>query len=170
MGTYMDKIENVYKEHARHMKAEAFKIVEDEHLAENAVHNVFENLIKRETYPSDLGDTRAAFYLNKAARNEAKRIYKREHKHGFPENIDDSFNVSSPLMTEDIVINKNSAREVADFIKNENSMYSDMFILHYWMNYTIKELAEMFDVNSSNAEKGINRLKAKIAEEFKKEK
>ena len=170
MGTYIDKIEDAYKKHARHMKAAAFSVIEDEHLAENAVHNVFVKLLKKETYTLDLEEEQIAFYLNRAASNEAKRIYKRERKHGFPESIDDNYTVSSPLMTEDIVINRSNVREAVEFIKNENYIYSDMFILHYCMNYTIKELAEMYDKKPSNVEKGINRLKAKLAEYFKKEK
>ncbi|MCI8404725.1 MAG: sigma-70 family RNA polymerase sigma factor [Clostridia bacterium] len=166
---YVLKVENAYMKHAKHMKATALYMLKDEHHAEDAVHNVFEKLIRRGKCNFDLEGPEAAFYLTTSVRNEARKIYKKIYKHGYPENIDDNQSLSAELGTEDIVFRNEAIRIVTDFVKKESPVYAEMFILYYTEKNTISELAENSLMKESTVRKGIYRLKKKAAEFLRKE-
>ncbi len=166
---YILKLEKAYEEHAPHMKRTVCAMLKDEHIAEDAVHNVFEKLIKGESYIFDEGEAAAAYYLTASVRNEAIRLYNKQHKYGYLENIDDEHSLASSLNTEDIVISKEAVKKAAEFLKRENSAYAAMFILYYTNRKTIEELADANGMNAAAVRKGIYRLKVKVAEFLREE-
>lgn len=166
---YILKVEKAYKKYAEHMKRTVLMMMKDETLAEDAVHNVFEKLIKGGSYRFEEGEPEAAYYLTASARNEARKLYVKQYKHGYPENIDDEYAIASSLDTEEIIISRDSLRKATDFIKRESPMYADMFILYYSEMNTIDELAEMNDLSEAAVRKGIYRLKMKVAEFLREE-
>lgn len=167
---YLLKIRQAYEEHSPHMKRRAIGILKDDHYAEDAVHNVFEKLLKKKTYKLYGDGPRVAQYLSAAVRNESIRIYEKVYKHGYPQSIDNDTPLPSSMDIDNIVISKESLRDAADFVKETSPVYADPFIMYYFHEHTISEIAEMMNEKEETVRKGIYRLTIKVIEHLKEEK
>lgn len=159
---YISMLKSEYEKNAKNMKYEAKKILNNEHDSEDAVQNVFEKLIKNKSYMLYGDESAVKYYLIVAARNEAKRVYKKNYGHGYPELIDDNINIESKLDTEELIIKKETRKVISDFVMEKNNMYSDPFLLHYFFNHTMEEIALLLDMKEETVRKGIYRLKIEV--------
>lgn len=124
---YISKLMQAYEKNAKIMKYEANKILNDEHYSEDAVQSVFEKLVKTES-PTIYGDeTSVKYYLLVSARNEARKIYKKNYGHGYPESIDDNTNIEFEMDTEQLIVRKETRRIITDFVKEKNMCMQILF-------------------------------------------
>lgn len=63
-------------------------------------------------------------------------------------------------VTQQIVDGNLLSKYISDYLRSIKNTQRDIFIGRYWYNYSIKELAQMFNVSESNIKTSLHRIRA----------
>jgi len=160
-----EKIRRLYINYRKLMFKEAYAILKDHALAEDAVHNSFVKIINYIHKINEKNDASTRNYLVIICRNVAIDMQKRKlplmNEH---DNIEDISNEDASIEPNllDIVINGESVAEISYAIEQLPSKYRDVIIMHYVKEHNIKEIAEILDISEENAKKRLYRARKKL--------
>ena len=146
----------------------AYRILKDNALAEDAVHNAFLAIIEnsKKIYNMDCNERRN--YLLIINRNAAYAIYKKNKKEHDIENYEDTV-ASSDNIELDFEI-KEDTNKIFKMLKSLDQKYSDVLVLKLFYDMSDEAIAKKLDITVENARvrifRGRNQLKQMIKEEL----
>lgn len=141
----------------------AYSILNDHFSADDAVQNAVIRVMKNLDKIDEADEKKTVAFLCITARNEAKRLYRANHREVLPDDPENAIEmIASPFDTERIVISNETIQEIRTCINNEKPDYRDTFILHFYKEYTVKETADIMRSKEDTIYKRLQRLKAKI--------
>lgn len=146
------KAERIYSNYERQMFFAARRILKDDMMAEDAVHNAFEGIIRNLKMIEEPDSVRTKSYVIRAAKNSAINIYNKNKKM-VP--IED-YQIEKGVNIED------STKELMEDICRLPQLYRDIIILKALYGYTYKEIAIAFHISESAAMKRMERAKKKL--------
>lgn len=157
------KAEQLYLKYSQHMYKAAYKVLHDHVLAEDALHNAIMKVMKNLDKIDETNEPKTISYLCIIAQNEAKRVYNAHHKVVLMDDPEYGVDmVTSYFDTENLVISRETLKEVKDFVKDEKPVYRDTFVLRYFKDHTIKEVADITNSKEDTVYKRLQRLVVKI--------
>lgn len=167
------KVERLYFTYRKLMCKEAYDILRDWHLAEDAVSESFIRIINN-LHKNDESDCpRTRSFLVVICRNVAKDIYKKKT----PVNEDEetisniSFeDINKVSDTLDILIKKETMEHIAAAIGSLDQIYRDVFLLRRVHGLSREEIASIFGINVETVKKRLTRAKLKIVTALEREK
>lgn len=160
--------EELYKEYKSIMYNNAYRILKDNSLAEDAVHNAFLSVIEnsKKIYNMDCNERRN--YLLIINRNAAYAIYKKNKNE---QNIEDYEN--SVASSENIELNfevTEDTEKIFKMLKSLDIKYSDVLVLKFFYDMSDEKIAQKLGITVENARvrifRGRNQLKQMIKEEL----
>ncbi|MDD3185514.1 MAG: RNA polymerase sigma factor [Anaerostipes sp.] len=146
------KAERIYSNYERQMFFAARRILKDDIMAEDAVHNAFEGIIRNLKMIEEPDSVRTKSYVIRAAKNSAINIYNK-NKRMVP--IED-YQIEKGVNIED------STKELMEDIYRLPQLYRDIIILKALYGYTYREIAIAFHISESAAMKRMERAKKKL--------
>lgn len=163
------KAERLYYAYRRQMFAAAYEILGDSTLAEEAIQNSFEKIIKSRCKINEKDEKRVRALLRLVCRNAAvdilrknKRVY--ELREDFPD--EESGDIA------DIIVSKENLTELLDCIDSLRPVYRDVMLLKFYHGYENREIAKMLGITEDAVRKRIERgrreLKALLEKEAEK--
>lgn len=161
------KIEQLYYQFRNMMYKEAYFILRDAQLAEDAVSEAIVRIMKNlhKIDETDTVRTRAFFAI--VTRNVAKDIYRKRTPLS-EDTYATSYESTSPSAL-DIVIDKESVERIISVIQNLKPIYKDTLILRKFYGLSCDEIANLSGVSVETVQKRLTRAKAQVAEALKKE-
>ena len=155
-----DKFESLYLKYRKHMKHIAMKILDDEHLAEDAVHNAFVKIISNlEKFNKiDCQETRNLIVI--IIRSVSIDMY-RKRKREF-ENTD--------ILQNDISAETDfSMIEVADILNEIDvlpDIYKDILLLKVEYGYKDREIAKLLGLKIDTVSKRLERARKQLKKQL----
>ena len=155
-----DKFESLYLKYRKHMKHIALKILGDEHLAEDAVHNAFVKIISNlEKFNKiDCQETRNLIVI--IIRSVSIDMY-RKRKREF-ENTD--------ILQNDISVEIDfSMIEVADILNEIDvlpDIYKDILLLKVEYGYKDREIAKLLGIKVDTVSKRLERARKQLKKQL----
>lgn len=160
-----DKFREIYLTYRNIMYNTANKILHDEGLSEDAVHNAFLKIINNIDKIGEANDKKTRNFLVIIAKNEAIRIYnsKREipDSEFVEETIEDSIDIEFEFDK------KEYKKIIFDLIRTMDRKYSEPLLMKFFYNYTDLEIADFLGITVDNAKVRIYRGKNKLKELLK---
>lgn len=159
-------VEELYCMYKKLMYKEAYAILSDAHLAEDAVHESFVRVIKN-MHKLDLNNCqRTRGYLVSTCRNVSKDIYKKNrefvHMNEYMSN-EDAYIIADP---QEIAMHNITFEEIMKAIKMLDFIYRESFILIRVHGFTIHEVSEKIGISPETLKKRLLRAKKKIIKNF----
>ena len=160
--------EELYKEYKTIMYNNAYGILKDSFLAEDAVHNAFLAIIEnsKKVYSMDSNERRN--YLLIINRNAAYAIYEKSKKEQKTDNCENSV-ASSDNIELGFEIKENTDR-IFKLLKTLDTKYSDILVLKLFYDMSSDEIAKAIGITSENVRvrifRGKNQLKNLLKEEL----
>ncbi len=135
------------------------KILKDRDLAEDAMQQTFEKIIKKVSLLQGFRDLeKAKQYMYVVARNTALAMLRAQQKVLL---LDDFFpeagTPSDPVM--DTVLNRIEVDELKKRVKNMNPTYGEAFYLRYFLELEYEEIADALSISVSVAQHRVSRAK-----------
>jgi len=160
------RFEEIYSTYKKAMINLAFGFLHDSFEAEDAVHTAFFNIAKNMKKVNSLSHNDAKNYCFKAVKNAALDILKRKQKVKEVEFFEpDAY--SDNLLNE--VCEKSSIEAITKAINSLDDVYKDVITMHFLYDMSIKEIADVFNRNTSTIRTQLSRGKSKLCELLKKE-
>lgn len=160
-----DKFQEIYLAYRNIMYNTAYKILHDEGLAEDAVHNAFLKIINNMEKIGETNDRKTRNFLVIIAKNEAIRIYNSKRDipdSDFVENFaEDTADIESEYDQ------KEYKKIIFDLIKTIDKKYSEPLLMKFFYNYNDSEIADLLGITVDNAKVRIHRGKNKLKELLK---
>ena len=147
-------IERLYYTYRKFMFVVAFEILEDGTLAEEAIQNSFENIIKSRCEINEKDEKRVRSLLKVVCRNAAIDIRRRKTTVYAP--YDSAKNEKSEDIA-DIIINKENLTRLLDCINSLRPIYRDVMMLKFYHGYENREVAKMLSITEDAVRKRIER-------------
>ncbi|MDD2494790.1 MAG: sigma-70 family RNA polymerase sigma factor [Tissierellia bacterium] len=151
------KPERLYKKYRDIMFYTANNILNDEFLAEDAVHQAF---IQSHKYLNKIDEnncrkTRSFFVI--ICKNVSINIYnQRKNKAEYELN---EYIMPSAEVPEEIIINNESIEKLTSIIEKLNPIYSEVIFLKYDQDFSVNEIAEMKNIKPDTVQKRIERAR-----------
>lgn len=160
-----DRFQEIYLAYRHIMYNTAYKILHDEGLAEDAVHNAFLKVVNNMNKIGGTNDKKTRNFLVIIARNEAVRIY--NSKRDIPDSdfVEDSAEDTADIESE--YDRKEYTKTIFDLIKTMDKKYSEPLLMKFFYNYNDKEIADLLGITVENAKVRIHRGKNKLKELLK---
>ncbi len=150
----------LYREHKITMFKAAYKILKDEHLAEDAVHNAFENISAHLYKLNNVKSVSTKAYLIIVVKNAAKKIYnKRKPLQDCVSIHDNDFRISGRSDTESEVIGKLSKQRIIKCLGEMDSKNSDILLMKYYLEKNDKVIASSLGISDSAVRKRLERAR-----------
>lgn len=158
-------ISEIYNKHLDWMLKIAYHFLENEQDAEDAVNDVFFNIISQKcTIPTD-DEEKCKAYLFICIRNRALRLKEMQRKNKAID-IQEFFSLSTHQSLEKEALDKELYDELLSFIKEMSPIYRDVMLLHIVFGKPLKEIAWDLSIPYKTAETRFIRGKAIIKERF----
>lgn len=150
----------IYEKYRYLMLKVAKDVLNDQYLAEDAVHEAFVKVANNIDKIGAVGDRATKRYLIVITKNVAIDIYRKRHqqmeKEIFMEKLEEREDVS--YMETDI------DNQVLDILKNLPEKYRDIFLLKYSNDFENREIAQILGLTEGNVRQRIARGKVLIQE------
>ena len=153
------RLEEVYIAHASSMYNVAYRILDDQHLAHDAVHEAFINISINfdKIIRTDCNKMRAIFVI--IVRNVSINMYNRRKKSGISyEEIVEELSDAGPSI-EEILMNKESFARVEQKIKELHPSYADILTLKYFYHYEDNEISRILSITPENFRTRLHRAR-----------
>lgn len=164
-----DKIffEQIYENYQKQMFYIAFKVLEDEQLAEDALQNTFLRMAINIKTLRKLNETEAKYYLYVSAKNAAIDLKKKLSKTKTV-NIDDFYNLkdeSSGVAVE----SHEDIDYIVELIRKLPDKYSDVMYMRYVTGLTDKEISKALNRKLNTVHQQATRGRQKFIELYERE-
>lgn len=148
------KAERLYYAHRKQMFAAAYEILEDSALAEEAIQNSFEKIIKCRCKINEKDEKRARAFLRLVCRNAAVDIL-RKNKREYELYEDFADEKSGDIA--DVIISKENLTGILYCIDSLRPACRDVMLLKFYHGYENREIAKMLDITEDAVRKRIER-------------
>ena len=155
-----DKFKRLYKMYRSAMYNQAYKILNDKQLAEDAVQNAFIMLTKNLQKILDVNCNKTRNYLIIIVRNESLKIY--NIRKGYAEDSLREFETSEYRDVQTDVENKETGERIFRIIKGMPPNYSDVLMLKFRYQLDDNEIAETLGITIENVRVRIHRAKKQL--------
>ena len=156
------KFEFLYVKYKNLMWYIANKILHDDDLSEDAVHNSFLKVINHLDNIEDISCHKTKGFMVIVVENTAKNMYNKR-KLSSEISFDDIETEIPDTFDLDVQINKNITKEIVkEKIGLLPSIYKDVLILKYINDCSDKSIADILNINQTTVRKRIERAKQKI--------
>lgn len=157
------RLEALYNEHASVMYKIAYRILKDQHLAQDAVQEAFINISKNfdKIIKTDCNKIRALFVI--IVRNVSIDIYRqREKQTGVSyEEIEETLSEQGPSV-EEILVSSETFTNLAKRMKELHPSYADILSLKYFYNYKDEEISQMLNITPENTRARLSRARKSL--------
>lgn len=164
-----NKFEKLYMYYEKRMFAVSNKILNNEHDAEDIVHDTFQALIENIDKINDIYSHKTWCYIVTIVKNKSINLYHKKARHGSAayeeENILEQIFAKS--LEEEIEKNDLQTR-MAYFILKLPDRCRYVLYLHYYNDYSYAEIAKILEITEANARQ-ISRKARKMLETMIKE-
>ena len=167
-----EKLERIYTQYGGIMYKEAYNILQDSHLAEDAVQQSFIKLMKCIDKIDEYTSARTVNFMKIICRNAAIDIYQnrtylntKEDAAELLEDFDEIM-VSGPS---ELVIDNESAEKVTAAIESLPNTYKDIILLEKIHGYSKEDIMSLLNINEEAVKKRMTRAKVKLLEALNKE-
>lgn len=161
-------LEQLYIQYAGLMFHTAYRILQDQYLSEDAVHTAFLRLEKNNFKVCSISCNKTKSFLVIITRNIAINIYNEKKKEtsaysedGIAETLPDSD--SLPL---DVVISNEGVTCIKDALKTMDQKYSDVMLMRYFSDFSIPEIASLFNISEQLVRVRLHRARKKLIEQL----
>lgn len=162
------KFEKLYYEYRAQMKYYAQMFLQDEQLAEDAVHEAFIKIARHMDKIRDVSCQKTYSFVTIILKNICKDILRTENKYNFisyDEEFDQIYMPNSKI--------KNNFDEIefsalVDEIKNLPDLYKDALLLKFYYGYSDREIADLFKISYSAARKRVERARELLSRALEK--
>lgn len=169
------QIEILYCRHRKCMYAEAFKVLKDKHLAEDAVHASIEKIIAGGyTFDDEEpGSTRNFFII--VSRNTAISMWNKLKKEKgvmfYTEDIDEACGYADSAQNpEEFAISEETIERIKGFIKELPPIYQDVLLLKLAKETSDEQTAKLLGISVETMKKRYTRAKEKLKKRIIEEK
>lgn len=164
-----DQFEQIYTTYRNLMYYIARRILQDDSLAEDAVHNAFIKIIGHLDKIQDISSHKTKGFLVIVVENTSKDIYnKRKH-----DNVVsfDSFEVelSDSHDLEESVIDQINVTDLVKEIETLPSIYRDVLMMRFIYEYSYKEISKIMNISEATVRKRLERARQKLLSVSEKE-
>ena len=163
-----NKVETLYYTYRHIMFKEAFEILKDQSLAEDAVNESFIRVIRHLDSIEAVACPRTCNFLKIICRNVAKDIYRKRKREDNLLHLLDAEYVSLPT-PEDIVLDRESTDKIINIISHMESTYKDVLIMSKIYHIKRDDLALIFGISAEAVTKRLQRAKTEIKKQLAKE-
>lgn len=159
-----NKFELIYEKYRKLMFYVANRVLNDEQLAEDAVHQTFLKILENLDKIEDVRCHKTKSYIVTMVRNTAINLYNRRKRHAtIPlEEVEYCITVEPLSFTEDL-------DHLARAVMKLPAMYRGVLTLKYVQEFSNAEIAQMLDISEATVRKRLERAKHKLEELFEKE-
>ena len=160
----------LYSEHKLTMFRAAYAILKDCYLAEDAVHNAFENVSGHLDQLSDIKSTGTASYLIITVQNAAKKIYnKRKPLQDSVDVQDKMYELRNATDTEDKLIDGFSKELISKCLKQMDPQYSTVLIMKYYLQKDNQKIAKALGLSQGAVRKRLERARKDFIKRYRGE-
>ena len=172
--TIDEKITNLYGKYSKLMRQEAYNILRDYALAEDAVQQAFMKLMNNMEKISHGNDAKTRNFLVIICRNVAFDIYKsrtylNEKSEAIDFEIEDEDNISDYMEPSKVLIDRENIKRLSEVIESLPPIYRDVLLLESVHNNTKEEIADLLNINYETVRKRSYRAKKMLVEALEKE-
>lgn len=160
------KVEKLYYTYRNFMYDEAYAILNDQSLAEDAVSEAFVRIIKNLDKIKIENSSHIRNFLVIVCRNIAIDIYNKRKREVLTMSEVEFVADSTP---EDLIINSESVRRIMDIVNNMNPIYRDTLILSRVYDMSRADIASFFGISAEAVTKRLQRAKIEIKKQLAKE-
>ncbi len=160
------KLERLYYKYRYIMYTEAYNILQDSHLAEDALSESFLRIEKNQHKIDENNIEKTKSFLVTICRNVAKDIYNKRNNASTIPHDEAYIELQNPL---DVVITNESLAQIAQEIERLSPETRDTFILNIVHNMSIEEISKILNINKETVKKRLYRAKQQIKNALKKE-
>ncbi|AFM01232.1 MULTISPECIES: RNA polymerase sigma factor [Desulfitobacterium] len=157
------QLEVLYRDHASAMYKVAYRILKDEHLAEDAVQEAFINIARNldKTMGTECNKPRALCVI--IVRNSAINIYRRRKKQYSvaAEEIEEHISEPGPSV-EDIILGNEAFTRVTELIKELPPAYADILSLKLYYHYNDEEIARVLNITHGSVRTRLHRARKSL--------
>lgn len=161
------KFEELYKKYRTMMYNQAYSILKDKYLAEDAVHNAFLKLTDNLDKIKKIKCKETRNYLVILVRGISINAYNKNKRIIPIDELEDIDNFDLPNTVE----GRLERRRIFKIIKNMDKNYSDILMLKLFYELSNEEISKILDITPENVSvrffRAKNKLKQLILEEYK---
>ncbi len=162
-----ERFTELYHEHQNYMFCVAMKILHDEKLAEDAVHDAFMSAAKKISKIMKMSCNESRDYLIIIVRNAAFRIYNKNKRELPSEEITEPSPEHHSVQSE--VEQRNMHKRMMEIIRGMNPNYGDVLMLRYYHGMNNSEIAEALGITPQNVRVRLHRGKELLREELERD-
>ncbi len=170
------KIELMYQKYKKLMYKEAYSILKDSGIAEDAVHQLFIKIMKSIDKINLENDSRTRSFLVIICRNTAidlykKRLYLNRNSNSLDFDLSDDEDDGPIDYVEPskVVIDKETINKIADEIGKLPEIYRDVILLEKLYGNTKEEIAELLGISYETVKKRSLRARKRLADALEME-
>lgn len=155
--------EQIWERHKGRMYKIAEKVLKNNVEVEDAVMDAVRNVVRNVKKFVDLSETDTVCLLTIYVKHAALKIYNQNKKDIEYMTDNDVINkVSENISVEEIVITNDKYQALSKELQNMPEKNSYPFLLKYYYQFSVKEIALMMDLNEDTVKKRIYRAKQKL--------
>lgn len=154
------KFERVYNKYRYLMLHVAYKILQNHHDAEDAVHQAFISIIENIDKISEVNSPKTRSYIVIITERKAIDLLRKNQKHQILEFNEDINGVAIPHEMDN---------PIARAIANLPAQHREILLLRYHNGFSAKEIASILNISDSGVRKLIARAKTELQKELEKE-
>lgn len=159
------KFTQLYEKYSKLMKYVAADILRDDHLAEDAVHNAFLNVIKSFYMVEDIDGHKTKRLLVVVTENAAIDML-RKTKH--EANV--SYDELEPILSvESDMLDNIAAQELADMLLTLPEIYRNVLELRAYHGLNDKQISAVLNVEHATVRKRLERARSMLAEKLRRQ-
>lgn len=158
-----EKLACAYNEYRDIMYNLAYSILDDQMLAEDAVHDSFISFAKNLQKVNNVPCHKTLNYLLIIVRNASFKIYNERKKCIATESISETLPDLEIGLTEKVEADDEMHR-LFDLVKSLNKNYSDIILLKFYHELENDEIASLLNITEDNVRKRLQRARNKLKE------
>lgn len=163
------KVEQLYNKYKKSMYYTAKKILRDDYLAEDAIHQTFVNIIKNLDAIGDISSPQTSSYCVISCRRVAIDIMRKEHKDKFIDTDDLLDQIPDGTNIEEEIILKMDLELIIDKVSILPDIYRDIFYLYYSNGCSLKQITKVLNISNEAAKKRLQRARQQLLSMFQLE-
>lgn len=160
-----NQFEQIYLTYRNLMFYVAKKFLNDDLLAEDAVHNAFIKIINHLEKLKDVSSNKTKGFMVIVVENTAKDIYNQQKNDKV--SLDSSeMELAYDQTFEDKLIDKISVSDLVEKIELLPDTYRDVLMMRYIYELSYKEISKILKINEPTVRKRLERAKQKLVQSF----
>lgn len=166
------KLETLYFRYRKLMFKVAFEILCDKTLAEDAVSESFMRVYRNIEKVSDENSPQTKNFLVVICRNTAKDILKKHSVTVYTDDLDHYTKVTvnnSKTDPQNILVGKETVNILSEMVENLPHKYKDVIYMQNAYKMSREEIAKALGINVETVKKRLQRARAMLKEELRKE-